>query len=164
MLLADGEDLHKTILTAPIGICVLDAGTLVAELVNDKFLEVAGKRHDEIFGKFYWDAFAEVRSYFEAALAGVVATGEPYYADEVEMVLIRHGREEHIFVTFVYTPVKDQTGKVIKVSVWVLENTKQVAERKKQADAKQCCSVNEIGLKTFFYRPQQVYAYYRAPT
>ncbi|MES2622171.1 MAG: PAS domain-containing protein, partial [Bacteroidota bacterium] len=66
----------------------------------------------------------------ETALNGVVETGEAYYADEEEMMLIRHGREEIIFVTFVYAPIKGLSGKVSKVAVWVLENTKQVAQRK----------------------------------
>jgi PAS domain S-box-containing protein len=130
MQFTDGEDLQTTVLRAPIGICILNADTLVAEMVNDKFLEVAGKPYDAIFNQFYWDAFAEARPYYEAALAGVVRSGEAYYADEVEMMLIRHGREETIFVTFVYAPVKDKAGKVSKVAVWVLENTKQVNERR----------------------------------
>lgn len=150
MQLTDAEDLHKTILTAPIGICLLNADTLVAEIVNDKFLEVAGKPHDAILGKFYWDAFAEVRSYYEAALYGVVATGEPYYADEVGMTLIRHGQEENIFVTFVYAPVKDKTGSVTKVSVWVLENTRQVAERQKEIAEKKAFQQERDRFKSFF--------------
>src|ERR1700733_2815718 len=105
--LPDGKDLNKIVLYAPIGICLLNADTLVAEIVNDKFLEVAGKPYDAIFGQFYWDAFAEARPYYEAALNGVVRTGEAYYANEVELMLIRHDREENIFVTFVYAPVKD---------------------------------------------------------
>lgn len=130
MDLTDGEELHRTILNAPIGVCVLNADTLVAEVVNDKFLEVAGKPYDSIFGQFYWDAFSEVRAAYEAALNGVVESGEAYHADEVEMKLIRHGQEEKIIVTFVYAPVKNAAGKVSKVAVWVLENTKQVAQRK----------------------------------
>jgi hypothetical protein len=129
MQLTDGADLHNAVLHAPIGICILNADTLVAEIVNDKFLEVAGKPYEAIHGHFYWDAFAEARPYYEAALAGVVASGEPYYADEVKLMLIRHGREETIFVTFVYAPVKDKADKLNKVAVWVLENTKQVNER-----------------------------------
>jgi PAS domain S-box-containing protein len=129
MQLTDGEDLQKTILSAPIGICILNAATFVAEIVNAKFLEVAGKPYDAIFGRFYWDAFAEARPYYETALSGVVTSGEAYHADEVELMLIRHGREETIFVTFVYAPVKDATGNVTKVAVWVLENTRQVVER-----------------------------------
>ncbi|WP_225872677.1 ATP-binding protein [Pedobacter frigoris] len=133
MLFTDAEDFNYTILNAPIGICILNADTLVAEIVNDKFLEVAGKPYNAIYGQYYWDAFAEVRSNDEAALATVVATGETYYADEVELMLIRYGKPEMIFVTFVYAPVKNKEGKVKKVAVWVLENTRQVTERKKEA-------------------------------
>jgi len=144
------EDLEKTILAAPIGICVLNANTFVAEIVNDKFLEVAGKPHEAVFGKFYWDTFAEVRQHYEAALTGVVATGEAFYANEVPMMLIRHEQEENIYVTFVYAPVKDKAGKVTKVSVWVLENTKQVIERKIQDDAKIVLQRERDQLKSIF--------------
>jgi PAS domain S-box-containing protein len=150
MQLTDGEDLSNTVLHAPIGICILNAATLIAEVVNDKFLEVAGKPYEAIFGQFYWNAFAEARSYYEAALAGVVKTGEAYYADEVDLMLVRHGQEEIIYVTFVYAPIKDKDGKVKKVAVWVLENTKQVNERQKMEAAKAAFQQERDRLKSFF--------------
>jgi PAS domain S-box-containing protein len=133
MQLTDGENLHTMVRHAPIGICVLNAQTLEAEMVNDKFLEVAGKPYEAIFGRFYWDAFAEARRYYEAALASVVETGEAYHADEVELMLVRHGREETIYVTFVYAAIKNAEGKIVKIAVWVLENTRQVTELQKIA-------------------------------
>ncbi|QKJ32891.1 PAS domain-containing protein [Mucilaginibacter mali] len=136
MQLTDGENLYQTVLSAPIGICILNAATLTAEIVNDKFIGIAGKPKEAILNKWYWEPFAEARPYYEAALAGVVETGEPYYADEVELMLIRHGREEWIFVTFVYAPVKNSAGEVVKVAVWVLENTRQVIERQRAETAK----------------------------
>jgi PAS domain S-box-containing protein len=150
MQLTDGKDLYKTVLRAPIGICILDASTLVAEIVNDKFLEVAGKPYEAIFGRFYWDAFAEARSYYGAALTEVVQTGEAYYADEVELMLIRHSREETIFVTFVYSPIEDDAGKVSKIAVWVLENTKQVTERQRVNTARALVQTERDRLSRFF--------------
>lgn len=132
MLLTDGEDLYNVVLNAPIGICILNADTLVAEVVNGKFLEVSGKSYDAIFGHYYWDTFAEVRSQYESALAGVILSGQSYYANEVELMLIRNGQEEIVFVTFVYAPIKDELGQVSKVAVWVLENTRQVVERQER--------------------------------
>ena len=152
MQLTNADDLRNTVLNAPIGICLLDAATLVAEVVNDKFVEVAGKPYENIFGKFYWDAFAEARPYYEAALSGVVYTGEPYYADEVELMLIRHGREEMIFVTFVYAPVKNEEGKVVKIAVWVLENTREVTERQKVEAARRAFQKERDRLKDFFMK------------
>ncbi len=123
-------NIRNMVLQAPIGICVLDAGTLVSEIVNNSFLEVAGKPYEAIAGKYYWDSFAEARPYYEDALNNVVKDGIPFYANEVELMLIRHGKEENIFVTFVYSPLRNAEGKVNKVAVWVLENTQQVMARK----------------------------------
>lgn len=150
MLFTDAEDFNSSLLNAPMGICILDADTLVAEIVNDKFLEVAGKPYEAIYGHYYWDAFAEARPYYETALTGVVQTGEAYYADEVELMLIRHGQPEMIFVTFVYAPVKDKAGKVKRVAVWVLENTRQVMERQREEVAKNAFKVERDRLYSYF--------------
>ena len=123
------SDFSKIIAQAPIGICILDAGSLRAEAVNQKFIEVAGKPYEQIYGRFYWDSFAEAREFYESALANVVQTGQTYYANEVALRLIRHGKEETINVTFVYDPLINEAGKVSKVVVWVLENTNAVNER-----------------------------------
>ncbi|MNQ34702.1 Phytochrome-like protein cph1 [compost metagenome] len=124
------QNLRSMVLEAPIGVCLLDAKTLVCEIVNDSFIEVAGKKYEEIAGKHYWDSFAEAKPYYEEALQKVIDKGVPFYANEVEMMLIRHGKEEHIYVTFVYAPLKNMEGEVAKVTVWVLDNTPQVKARK----------------------------------
>jgi PAS domain S-box-containing protein len=133
--IANTADSNQTLLSmvlhAPIGICLLDAETLVSEIVNDSFLEVAGKSYEEIFGKHYWEPFAEAKEYYADALDRVVADGVPFYANEVALMLIRHGKEETIYVTFVYSPLFDLNGNVNKVVVWVLENTMQVNERQR---------------------------------
>lgn len=150
MTLQDNEQLTTIVQSAPIGICILDAETFKAELLNDKFLEIAGKPKEAIIGKWYWEPFAEVREYYEDALKSVSETGKAYYADEVEMMLIRHGREEKIFVTFVYAPVTDNTGNVSKVAVWVLENTNQVKQRQNTEAAKTALQQERDRLKDFF--------------
>lgn len=131
------RDLQNMVLQSPIGICVIDAATLVSEIVNDSFIEVAGKDRDAIVGKRYWDTFAETRAYYEAALSQVIASGVPYQAHEVELMLIRHGKEEIVYVTFVFAPMKDVHGAVKKVAIWVFDNTPQVTSRKKIEDAEQ---------------------------
>lgn len=122
------------VMEAPVGICVMDGPTRVSQIVNDSFLEVAGKPREAILGKNYWEPFAEAAPYYEQALTDVVEKGITFYANEVELMLIRHGKEEMIFVTFVYAPLKSKDGKVMKVAVWVLENTPQVVARKRVQD------------------------------
>lgn len=125
------QDLRSMALQAPIGICILDAATLVCEIVNEKFIEIAGKPRETISGKYYWETFAEVKSYYESALNQVVAEGIPFFANETELTIIRLGKEEIMYVTFVYAPLTDEKGKVKKVAVWVLDNTAQVVARRK---------------------------------
>ena len=123
--------LRDLVMTAPIGICVLNAPSLVSEIVNSSFIEIAGKSYEKIIGHYYWDTFSEVAFLYAEALQGVVSTGEPFYANEVAMTLIRHGKPEEIYVTFVYTPIKNWDDQVYKVIVWVLENTPQVTARQR---------------------------------
>ncbi|RZM24689.1 MAG: hypothetical protein EOO88_21960, partial [Pedobacter sp.] len=163
MLLPEAEDYHNSILNAPIGICILDAATLVAEVVNEKFLEVAGKPYEAIHGQFYWDAFAEVREYYETALNGVIETGEAFRVEEVEMTLIRNGQPEMVIVTFVYSPIKDSEGSVKKITVWVLENTKQVAERKKEIVAKNAFKSQRDQLNGYFMKANAGICVLRGP-
>lgn len=131
MNIENEQELHLLVMSAPVGICVLDAATLTPEIVNDSFIAVAGKSRQTILGNFYWDTFAEVRQYYETALETVIREGKPYSADEAEMVLIRHGKQERVYLTFVYTPLKNSAGKVKKVAVWLLDNTLQVKSRLK---------------------------------
>ncbi|WP_428331680.1 PAS domain-containing sensor histidine kinase [Mucilaginibacter sp.] len=149
MQFTNGENLKHAVRNAPIGICILDAKNLVAELVNDKFLQVAGKTYESIIGKYYWDAFEEVRNIYEYALNDVVQTGQPYYADEVELSLVRNNQEEVIFVTFVYAPIPDDKGSVNKIAVWVLENTSQVIDRKNKETAKNTIQKERDRLRKF---------------
>ncbi|MDA6072310.1 PAS domain-containing protein [Flavobacterium sp. AC] len=129
------QNLRSMVLQSPIGICVLDAETLISEIVNDSFIEVAGKSREEIAGKHYWKSFAEVKSCYEIPLQKVVTDGTPFYANEVEMLLIRHGKKEKVYVTFVYAPLKNIEGKVTKIAIWVLDNTPQVIARQKIEEA-----------------------------
>jgi PAS domain S-box-containing protein len=129
------QNLSSMVHQAPIGICLLDADTLISEIVNDSFVEVAGKTYDEIAGKYYWDAFAEVKPFYEKELQKVIKEGIPFHANEVEMVLIRHGKKEKIYVTFVYSPLKNIEGKVTKIAIWVLDNTAQVTARQEIEEA-----------------------------
>lgn len=148
----DNAQLKAVVESAPIGICILDAKTFIAELLNDKFLEIAGKSKESIIGQWYWKPFAEVRHYYEDALSQVAKTGIAYYADEAEMMLIRHGIEESIVVTFVYAPVKDENNEVTKIAVWVLENTKQVEALKKVSDANAAIQKERDKLNEFFMK------------
>ncbi|PJJ83865.1 PAS domain-containing sensor histidine kinase [Mucilaginibacter auburnensis] len=150
MLFADEESLYTTISSAPVGICILNADTLVAELVNDKFIAVAGKSSEAIIGNFYWDIFPEARGRYEDAMQGVVKNGEPFHANEVERAIERNGSKQKIYINLVYSPIKNKDGRVIKLAIWALEKTEDVIERKKEEASKLNFQQERDGLKSVF--------------
>lgn len=58
------QELYILVMNAPEGICVLNAQTLAAEIVNDSFIALAGKSREAILGNFYWDTFPGIHSIF----------------------------------------------------------------------------------------------------
>ncbi|RZJ91980.1 MAG: PAS domain S-box protein [Chryseobacterium sp.] len=156
MNLENQQELYLLVMNAPVGICVLDAQTLVAEIVNDSFIALAGKSREAILGNFYWDTFPEVRHSYESAMAGVVADGQPFSAPESQRTVIRNGEEQTLHISFVYNPLKDSTGKVKKVAVWVMDTTLQVAQRQKAEE-------NEQFARTVFYNSPVAKLVYTGP-
>ena len=126
---------QKLVSQAPMGICVLDAATLIAENLNERFVDVAGRPYEAILGNYYWDTFAEVAFLFEDILRRVIETGETYYDDEVQIELIRHGKPELIYINYVYDAIRDQAGKTQKVVVWVVDVTTEVRTRQQLAES-----------------------------
>jgi len=150
------QELYILVMNAPVGICVLDAQTIKAEIVNDSFIAVAGKPREAILGNFYWDTFPEARSYYESALASAISTGNPYTASAAERKVIRHGKEETVYMTLVYAPLKDNDGEVKKVAVWVMDNTLQVSQRQKVEES-------EKFARTVFYNSPVAKLVYTGP-
>jgi len=150
------QELYILVMNAPVGICVLDAQTLKAEIVNDSFIAVAGKPREKILGNFYWDTFPEARSNYESALAAAISDGNPYTASAAQRKVIRHGKEETVYMTLVYAPLKDNAGEVKKVAVWVMDNTLQVSHRQKVEES-------EKFARTVFYNSPVAKLVYTGP-
>ncbi|MGB3143671.1 MAG: PAS domain-containing protein, partial [Maribacter sp.] len=107
--------IRTMILESPVGICLLDADTLICETANESFVKMAGKPREQIIGNSYWDNFAEVKTEYFDVLDTVIKTGEPFSANEVGITLSRNQKEEKVYVSFVYAPLKDENDKVVKV-------------------------------------------------
>jgi PAS domain S-box-containing protein len=86
----------------------------------------------------------------------VIAVGKPFSINEAELMLIRNGKEEIVYVTFVYAPLKDNAGQVKKVAVWVMDNTLQVNQRQKVEES-------EKFARTVFYNSPVAKLVYTGP-
>lgn len=132
---AQEKELRDLISASPIGICVVSGSPLRAEDVNDRFLLISGKTREEYANSPYWEVLHEAAPFFEKVLDEVIQSGIKYTTEEHEMILLRNGVPETIFLTFEYIPVLDANNKVTKVIVMAVEVTHQVELRKQIEEA-----------------------------
>ena len=123
-------ELQRIFEQAPVGIAVFRGPNHVIEMANDLQLAIWDKPLEEALGKGLFELLPEVAGQgFEERLAGVLATGEPFVGADVPARYTRHGVHEQIFVSFVYTPLREADGRIEAVVVVVSNTTEQVRAR-----------------------------------
>ncbi len=118
---------------APIGICIIRAADLMIQDVNDSYLELVGKQRRGLEHHTIWDAIPEAAEFYAPIMNNVISTGAPFFGKEHELILIRGGVEESVFVDFVYEPIK-YNGVVDAIMVLAIEVTDKVVARRKIED------------------------------
>ncbi|MEX1239264.1 MAG: PAS domain-containing protein [Cyclobacteriaceae bacterium] len=123
--------MRSIVLHAPVGICILKGDTLTTEVVNDIFLELAGKTADEFEGKPFLEVARDMKDSYTSLIEKVKSTGEAYRGQEQKLTVMRGGKEETAYVDFVVEPLrllKDQPNP--KIMVMAVEVTDKVMARK----------------------------------
>jgi PAS domain S-box-containing protein len=138
------RNLSNMVRQAPVGMCIVKGSPLLVVEANDVFLEIIGKQREQFHNTPYWVVNAEAAPYYEPITDQVLASGETYQAKEHEIRLIRNGREEVVYVDFVYEPIKDINGAVDAIMIVAIEVTDKVNARKVMEEASaELASLNE---------------------
>lgn len=127
-LLESDARFRNLVKQAPIGICIIRARDLWIQDVNDIYLELVGRERHELENKTIWEAIPEAAEAYAPVMKGVIDTGMPYIAKETELVLVRHGIPETVFIDFVYEPIT-YNGVVDSIMVLVIDATDKVKAR-----------------------------------
>ncbi|WP_454802192.1 PAS domain S-box protein [Mucilaginibacter phyllosphaerae] len=123
--------LRSVIDQAPMGVCIIQARDLMIEDVNDAYLQLVGKKRQEVENRTIWDAIPEAAVAYAPIMDNVVTTGVAFYENEAELQLIRYGKAEQIFVNFVYEPLKNADGVTEAIMVIGVDITEQVTARQR---------------------------------
>lgn len=142
MQIIDEEHLYPIILHAPVGICILNAETLNIELVNLYLLKLINKPDENLSGKSYREIFGIVKPYDGSALK-MAREGIPSEDYKGTIIHIHGELKEIIPATFIYKPVKNGNGKIIKIAIWILENTEQALNEEITAINEEMAATNE---------------------
>ncbi|MCW3111415.1 MAG: domain S-box protein, partial [Segetibacter sp.] len=129
------EQAYNLFMQAPVGICILKGENFVIELANEPVLQIWGKSAS-IIGKPVLEALPEIegQGYVEI-LNEVKNTGQSFYANENVVFLDREGRNEKVYVNFVYQPYYENDGTIAGVLAIVNEVTEQVIARIKAEES-----------------------------
>jgi PAS domain S-box-containing protein len=135
-LLALYEDLRESdarfrnvVKQAPVGICIIRAHDLFIQDVNDNYLELVGKKRGELENRVVWDAVPESAEAYAPIMNSVINTGVVFIAKEHEVILIRDGVPETVFIDFVYEPIKND-GVVSVIMVLAIDVSDKVLARR----------------------------------
>ena len=112
---AERKRLNEVFMQAPVAIAVLEGPTHVFKVTNPLYSELVGGR--EVLGKTVGDALPEVRGQgLLELLDRVYKTAEAFSARELKVLLDRDrdGREEVVYVNFVYQPLTDCRRKTLR--------------------------------------------------
>lgn len=124
------QNFRNMILQAPVAMCRLKGADFVVEVVNDAMLEIWGKPLAQVIDKPVFEALPDAKEQgLEGAMLGVYQTGEPFFANEQPVSLIRHGQPEIVYQNFVYQPYRDSDGRIEGVLAISVNVTEQVLSR-----------------------------------
>jgi PAS domain S-box-containing protein len=98
-------------------------------IYNSGYAMFAGDRHPSLFGRPVLDAWPEIADFNRENMRRGFA-GESWYLADQELVLNRHGRFESAWMNLNYSPVLDETGRVLAVLVVVIETTDRVVTQR----------------------------------
>jgi PAS domain S-box-containing protein len=129
--------LYNLVRQAPIGICIIRAGDLTIEVVNDTYLELVGKKRDHMEHKTIWEAVPEAAEIYAPIMSNVITSGINYNASEHELILIRNGKPETVFIDFSYEPVMHFDGTINAIMVIGIDVTDKVIARRNIEDAEE---------------------------
>ncbi|MDJ1502112.1 ATP-binding protein [Xanthocytophaga agilis] len=134
---------RSLIMQAPVSIAVLLGPDRIVDIVNNNYLQLIGKERESFVGKPLWDALPEVKEQgFDQLLQQVMDTGMTYTGYEQELLLLRHGKQETMYVNFIYSPLKDIDDNTIGIMVVATEVTEQVRAHRKIKESEQ--ALNEM--------------------
>ncbi|WP_432813518.1 GAF domain-containing protein [Pantanalinema sp. GBBB05] len=97
------------------------------QLYNDALIPTFGANHPKALGQHPGAIWAEVwDNQVKPLLEGVRTTGEAFFAEDQLFPLLRFGYLEEVYITFCYSPIWDETGKISGIFCTETETTQQV--------------------------------------
>ena len=150
--------MRELLTSLPAVVAYLSGPGLVVDFINDACSRLIGGR--DVLGKPLGEAVPELADEVET-LNRVMATGEPVRGSEARLRFNRGGQaEQHLFLDYVYQPVRDADGNITGILLCATDVTAHVqARRELEATAARLTATEEQLRGVFETMPQGVIHY-----
>ncbi|EYF03192.1 ATP-binding protein [Chondromyces apiculatus] len=102
-------------------------GPQYARLYNDAYRPILGaSKHPQYLGRPGRECWAELWDVIGPMLDGVRTTGEATWSEDMPLMMTRNGYLEETYVTFSYSPVREQDGSIAGIFCACTETTGRV--------------------------------------
>lgn len=101
-------------------------GPELVKLYNEAYAPILGAKHPSALGARGRDVWPEIWEVISPMLDRVMTSGEASPADDLLLMLERHGYAEECYFSFSYSPIRDESGGIGGVFCPVIETTARV--------------------------------------
>ncbi|MBR7960830.1 response regulator [Burkholderia vietnamiensis] len=135
----------RTVLASPLPVVMLwgEPGYMI---YNDAYAGFAGGRHPYLLGKAVELGWPEVADFNRNVMHTCLAGGTLSYRDK-ELVLLRNGRLEDVWMDLHYSPLPDDEGAPGGVLAVVIETTERVLARRHREQAEAALQASNDALR-----------------
>ncbi|MDF5708461.1 MAG: ATP-binding protein [Nostoc sp. S4] len=112
-------------LSSTFPLCLLWGQELI-QLYNDGYRPICGAKHPQTLGSPGQEHWSEIWHILDPLFEGVFQTGQPAYVEDLQMFINRNGYLEEVYLTFSFSPIRDESGEVAGIFHPIMETTAQV--------------------------------------
>ncbi|GAA4339702.1 sensor histidine kinase [Flaviaesturariibacter amylovorans] len=124
------QNLRNIILQAPVAMCIMMGQDHVVDIANEEMIRLWGKPREAVMNRPIFEGLPDARAQgLEELIGQVYRTGEPFYAAERPVELLRDGRRDTVYQNFAYVPYMDPNGSILGVMAISVDVTPQVEAR-----------------------------------
>ncbi|GAB3470575.1 hypothetical protein GCM10027321_41120 [Massilia terrae] len=95
-------------------------------LYNDEYIPVLGSKHPAAMGGVGRDVWGDVWPVVGPMLDSVNSSGQAVKAEDLLLLMNRHGYDEETYFSFSYSPIADESGGIGGIFTPVIETTEKV--------------------------------------
>lgn len=106
-------------------------------LYNDAYGTALGDRHPWAFGRPFREALSDIAPVLGPQVQQVLATGQGFALENVQMTMQRHGKHEETFWTYSFSPIQGESGCFAGVLLFATERTQQINAERSALQARQ---------------------------